>query len=38
MEQCKKPNKKNPIWQEYALPDYKSIKEGKILNRNNQND
>lgn len=33
MEWCHKANKKNPIWKEYALPDYAHVKKGFILDR-----
>lgn len=38
MEQCNKPSKKNPVWREYALPDYQHIKQGFLLNRESEHD
>ena len=33
MEWCHKPNRKNPVWKEYALPDYQHVKQGFLLDR-----
>ena len=33
MEKCRLPNSRNPLLREYLLPDYKKIKTGYLLNR-----
>ena len=33
IEDCRMPKKKNPVWREWCLPDYKNIPAGFELNR-----